>query len=59
MEAEPEPQRHKGEEDSLDSDGYDKHDPYSGLAKRLDKRAKVIEDFEERPLIKVSNKILE
>ena len=44
--------------DSLDSDGYDKNDPYSAMAKKFDLRNKAIEEFENLPMIKVSNKIL-
>ena len=59
MEAEPEPEIHRGADDSLDSDGYEKNDPYAQMAKKIDRRAKVVGEFEERPLIKMSNKVIE
>ena len=57
-----EQQRHEpvyDSDDSLDSDGYDKNDPYAATAKRIDKNNKVVQEFHERPLQKVSKSIIE
>ena len=35
-----EPEYHSS--DSQDSDGYDKNDPYASMAKKIDKRNKVV-----------------
>ena len=51
---------HGGDDsESLDSDGYDKNDPYASMAKKIDQRNKVEEEFQNRPLIRASNKIIE
>ena len=44
---------------SLDSEGYDPKDPYSSMARKIDRRNKVVEEFHQRPLIKASKKIIE
>ena len=44
--------------DSLDSDGYDRLDPYAAQAKQIDRRNKVVMDFHDRPLIVASNTII-
>ena len=44
--------------DSLDSEGYDKMDPYAAQAKQIDRKNKVIMDFHERPLIQGANAII-
>ncbi len=31
--------------DSLDSEGYDKQDPYAATAKKIEKRNKMVTDF--------------
>ena len=46
-------------EHSLDSEGYDPKDPYSAMARKIDRRNKVVEEFHQRPLIKASKKIID
>ena len=31
--------------DSLDSEGYDKQDPYAQTAKKIDRRNKIVEEY--------------
>ena len=43
----------------LDSDGFDRNDPYAAMAKKINKRKRMAEEFNNKPLVQVSNKILE
>ncbi len=45
--------------DSLDSEGYDKQDPYAATAKKIEKRNKMVTDFHQRPLVRASKSIIE
>ena len=45
--------------DSLDSEGYDKLDPYAATAKKIDKRNKIVVDFHQRPLMRATKTIIE
>ena len=45
--------------DGLDSDGYDPNDPYAAMAKKIDKRNKIVQDYHQRPLVKASKMVVE
>ena len=44
--------------DSLDSEGYDTNDPYAAMAKRIDKRKKVLDEINNAPMGKLTNAII-
>ena len=52
-------EKSESENSDLDSDWYDKNDPYAAMAKRIDRRNKVMEEYNKRPLAQVSQKIIE
>ena len=45
--------------DSLDSEGYDRLDPYAAMAKKIDRRNKVVQEFHKTPIMKASKTIIE
>lgn len=49
----------ESENSDIDSDGYDKNDPYAAMAKRIDKRNKIMEEYNERPVAKLSQAIID
>ena len=59
----PEPEVHgnfnSDSEQDIDSDGYDKNDPYASTAKRIDERNKMVEAFHERPMQKMTKAIVD
>ena len=44
--------------DSVDSEGYDKLDPYASAAKKIDKRNKIVQEYHQRPLVKATKSII-
>ena len=50
---------HNSDGESVDSEGYSKHDPYAAEAKRLDRQKAAQEAFENSALNKAANKLLE
>lgn len=45
--------------DSLDSEGYDKQDPYAATAKKFDKRNEIVMEYHQRPLVKAQKMVIE
>ena len=43
---------------SLDSDGYDKNDPYAATAKKIDKRIKLENELKESKINQISDTII-
>ena len=45
--------------DSLDSEGYNPKDPYSAMARKIDKRNQVVADYHRRPSTRATKMIIE
>ena len=45
--------------DSLDSEGYDKQDPYAAQAKKFDRRNKIVLEYHQRPMVKAQKMVIE
>ena len=45
--------------ESLDSEGYSKHDPYAAMAKKIDRKKRAEQEFEQSRVNKLTKKVIE